>query len=255
MDEAVARKSVASGLESPFAVLNPHGRGRFVLVCEHASNRIPQSYRGLGLAAADLERHIAWDIGALALAGRLSGLLDAPLVHATYSRLLVDLNRAPEAPDSIVASSEDTPVPGNVALSADERALRHEKVYRPFHAEVERLLDQRCANGWNGALVSVHSFTPVYRGMARPWHTGVISQHERRLADRVLAWLRADPGLCVGDNEPYGPGEGAHHTMERHAERRGIECAALEVRNDLLRDGPGLDSWARRLRAALTGAS
>jgi predicted N-formylglutamate amidohydrolase len=240
--------------DPPVAVFNRPGRGRILLICEHASKFIPPAYRGLGLAVAEQERHIGWDIGALDLARGLATRLDAPLVHATYSRLLLDLNRPVEAVDSIVDSSEATPVPGNAALSEHERQYRQQRIYRPFHGELDALLDQRHAFGLATTVVSIHSFTPRFHGIERPWHAGVIARHDRVFADALLAALRADASLCVGDNLPYGPQHGVYHSLERHGEARGLAGAMIEVRNDLLVDPPSLQQWTQRLADAIERA-
>lgn len=225
-----------------------------MLVCEHASRHIPAGYAGLGLTDAEQAAHIGWDLGALPLATAIADLLDAPLVYATYSRLLLDVNRPVDAADSIVERSENTPVPGNAALDSAERIARQERIYAPFHAALDSLLAQRIAAGAAPAVVSIHSFTPRYHGVDRPWHCGVIARHDRALGEALLAALRAEPGLCVGDNLPYGPGDGVFHSMERHAEARGLHGAMIEVRNDLL-DGPAaVAAWAGRIASALRTA-
>jgi predicted N-formylglutamate amidohydrolase len=225
-----------------------------VLICEHASHFIPPAYAGLGLSPADQVRHIGWDIGALALARELAALLDAPLVHANYSRLLLDLNRPIDAHDSIVLSSEDTPVPGNEGISAAERELRQQRIYESFHRELDALIDQRLQAGLATSVVSIHSFTPRYHGQERPWHVGVISKDDRALADPMLKSLASNAGLCVGDNQPYGPQDGVFHSLARHGEARGLRGAMIEVRNDLLADDTGLKRWARILRDAIAMA-
>lgn len=236
------------------AVINRAGRGPIVLLCEHASRDIPSAYAGLGLDGNDLARHIAWDIGALGLSVHLSTMLDAPLAHATYSRLLLDLNRAPEAHDSIVIESEGTKVPGNFDLDPEQRELRRQRIYEPFHAEVDALLDQRVRAGMGTAVVSIHSFTPRYHGVDRPWHVGVIARQDRRLAEGLLHALRAETGLCVGDNEPYGPQDGVYHSLGRHGEQRGLAGAMIEVRQDLLDDDASRLRWAQTLRRCLESA-
>lgn len=238
---------VRSSSAAPVAILNRKGSGAAVLICEHASNYLPQDYHRLGLTAADLQRHIAWDIGALALAEQLSALLDAPLVFATHSRLLLDLNRDVAAADSIVTQSEGTLVPGNVDLSQTERRWRCDWLYAPFHAAIETLIDERLAHGLATAVISIHSFTPEYHGEARPWHIGVISRRDRRLADLILESLRRDADLHIGDNQPYAPEQGVYHSIDRHAERRGLPGAMIEVRNDLISNNLDQTQWARRL--------
>jgi predicted N-formylglutamate amidohydrolase len=240
--------------DTPVMVLNPRGRGRAVLVCEHASNRIPADYGDLGLSESDRCRHIAWDPGALPLAQRLAELLDTPLVHATYSRLLLDVNRSLTAHDSIVTRSEATAIPGNQALNASERELRQRHLYAPFHAALDEVIGQRLAQSQPTAVISIHSFTPSYHGVPRPWQVGVIAQHDRRLANSLLAALRSDAQLCVGDNQPYAPGDGVFHTLERHAESRGLPCVMIEVRNDLIDAPTGQHAYAQRLFHALDTA-
>lgn len=234
-------------------MLNPDGRAALVLVCEHASRFIPTAYEGLGLGEADLRRHIAWDIGALGLARELSALLDAPLVHATYSRLLLDLNRPVDADDSVVRISEATVIPGNASLEEAEREYRRLRIYEPFHACVDALVSRRLTGRQATAVVSIHSFTPSFHGERRPWEVGVIAQSDRRLGDALLRALTADGTLCVGDNLPYGPQDGVYHSMHRHAEARGLPCAMIEVRQDLL-DEAGQKRWAAVLATALGAA-
>jgi predicted N-formylglutamate amidohydrolase len=235
----------------PYAWHRPNGRAPIVLACEHASHCIPAAYAGLGLDAAAQRRHIGWDLGAAALAHALSDALDAPLLLATYSRLLLDLNRATDAHDSIATRSEGTDIPGNLALDDAERTRRQARIYAPFHAQLDAALDARLARGDAPLLVTVHSFTPTWHGAPRPWHAGVISRHDRRIADTFLAMLGADPALCLGDNLPYGSEGGTFHTVGRHAEGRGIPGAVFEVRQDLLADAAGIAAWAERLRGVL----
>ncbi len=235
----------------PIAILNREGKGGVVVLCEHASNYIPAGYDRLGLAPADLERHIAWDIGALAVAEQMAAMLDAPLAYATHSRLLLDLNRDPDAPDSILTLSEDTAIPGNLDLAAYERRLRSDWLYAPFHAGVDALIDHRLASGQATVVVSIHSFTPVYLGAPRPWPVGVLGSRDRRLADPWLAALRADRALEVGDNQPYAPRDGVYHSLDRHGERRGLPSAMIELRNDGIADAAGQREWAARLADTL----
>jgi len=239
---------------SPVGVMNAKGRSPLVLVCEHASNYVPQRFERLGISSADLERHIAWDIGAFSLSQHLSVRLDAPVIYATHSRLLLDLNREPGAFDSIVESSEGTPIPGNADLSDDERERRRLWLYEPFHRCLRELLEQRSNLQMPTALLSVHSFTPVYHGQRRIWDAGVVSNRDRRLADPMLLSLRSDPDLCVGDNQPYSGIDGVYHTMNLHAEGKGLASVLLEVRHDLIAEASGQIQWAQRLATALNPA-
>src|SRR4051812_5410234 len=181
-------------------VENPNGSSPILLICEHASNRLPARYGTLGLDAAALESHVAWDPGALGVARALSQSLDAPLVHATVSRLVLDLNRDPAAPDSITTISERTIIPGNQDLDPAERSRRVEEVYHEFHDATDALVKERVAAGTTRAIVSIHSFTPTYRDVLRPWHIGLIFAQDARLASQVEAGLRRDEELIVGLN-------------------------------------------------------
>ena len=232
------------------------GDGPFVVVCEHASNRLPRALDGLGLSQADLRRHIAWDPGAADVADRLAARLGADLLKQRFSRLAIDCNRSPELPDAIATRSEDTPIPGNLGLTPEARADRVGAIWAPFHAALERLLDRRENERRQTALVTVHSFTPVYRGVARPWHIGIISTDERSLADAVLAALRRDRNLVVGDNEPYSSKDNVDYTIRRHGRDRGLPHVMIEIRNDLLRTANDVAVWTERLTGVLIeGAS
>jgi predicted N-formylglutamate amidohydrolase len=242
----------ASGAVEPVAIVeNPTGRSPILLICEHASNHLPARYGTLGLDAGQLESHIAWDPGALGVAQALSRLLDAPLVHAGVSRLVLDLNREPSAPDSIWTLSERTSIPGNLDLSSEERAFRVREVYDAFHDAVDDFADARKAAGQLAAVVSIHSFTPVYRDVPRPWQIGLIFNEDERLARFAEAGLLQDAALNVGMNEPYSPADRVFHTLERHAERRGLAPLMIEIRNDLIRTEDGQVSWANRLAPLL----
>jgi predicted N-formylglutamate amidohydrolase len=227
------------------------GPGPFVVACEHATNRLPRALGTLGLSPADLLRHIAWDPGAADVSAGLTKRLGGDLLLQRYSRLAVDCNRSPELPDAICQLSEDTPIPGNVGLSAEAKASRIQTLWAPFHAALERLLDLRRAARKPTALVTVHSFTPVYRGVSRPWHVGIISTAERRLADAVLAVLRRDGKLVVGDNQPYSAKDNVDYTIRRHGRDRGLPHVMIEVRNDLLRAVKDITAWTERLADAL----
>ncbi len=227
------------------------GDGPFVFACEHASNRLPRALGNLGLSPADLERHIAWDPGAADVADGLAARLGGDLLKQRFSRLAVDCNRAPELPDAIATLSEDTEIPGNMGLAAEARANRIATFWAPFHAALERLLDRRRRERRSTALVTVHSFTPVYRGVARPWHIGIISTDERSLADAVLAVLRRDRTLTVGDNQPYSASDNVDYTIRRHGRDRGLPHIMIEIRNDLVRAAKDVAAWTELLAGAL----
>jgi len=241
-----------TGASDPVArIENAEGHSPILLICEHASNHLPARYGTLGLGPSELESHIAWDPGALGVATELSRLLDAPLIHATVSRLVLDLNRHPAAPDSITSMSERTVVPGNLDLDPEERARRVREVYDAFHDAVDAFAEARKAAGQVRAVVSIHSFTPVYRDVRRPWQIGLIFDRDERFARSVERGLRHDAALNVGMNQPYSPADRVFHTLERHAERRGLAPLMIEIRNDLIRTEDGQASWAKRLAPLL----
>jgi predicted N-formylglutamate amidohydrolase len=222
-----------------------------VLVCDHASNHLPSRYGSLGLTAADLRKHFAWDPGALAVSRRLSELLDAPLVHGCVSRLVIDVNRNPSDVDSIVETADGVTVPGNTKLLTAERHRRVAEIYGPYHAAIEDLLVRRARQGRRSALIAIHTFTRSLGGVARPWHCGVIFASDSRIGDALVAKLRSEAGLLVGVNEPYAPSDRVYHTMSRHGEANGHPAAMIEIRNDLVADDEGQATWAARLAPLL----
>lgn len=243
--------SVNTGDDGPVGVENRTGRGGFIVVCDHATNHIPEPYAGLGLSSAELDSHIAWDIGALGLARALSRALDAPLVYPTVSRLLIDANRHAGDSDLIVEISDGVAIPGNHRLDAAERADRIARFHAPFHDRIEALIE---AAPRPPALVAIHSFTPVFGGRPRPWQIGLVFAEDRRLSDPVLAALGAVVGLKVGINEPYGPGDRVYRTLELHGTARRLPTLMIEIRNDELLHERGRMEWAYRLAPLLEEA-
>lgn len=235
----------------PVRVTNSSGASRYVIVCEHASNWLPPSLGTLGLGPADMERHIAWDPGALPVAVRLAEILDATLVESRVSRLAIDCNRPLDAPDLIAEMSETTRVPGNEGLDAAAREARIALAYRPFHDALEDVVESRLAEGRATSIVTIHSFTPVYRGVSRPWHIGIIHDEDERLSAPLLTGLRGMSGITVGANQPYSPADRVYYTLERHARPRGLPCAMIEIRNDVIADESGQRKWAERLGGIL----
>lgn len=215
-------------------VINRGGKGPVVLLCEHASHHIPARYDGLGLAPQDRHSHAAWDPGALGVARELSNLLDAPLVASRVSRLVYDCNRPPEAASAMPARSEAIDVPGNHGLSADQRAEREATVYRPFCDAVAAVLDGRRVSPSPTALVTVHSFTPVFHGRTRAVEIGVLHDTDSRIADAMLDHATTLPHRRVDRNEPYGPADGVTHSLRLHGIDRGLPNVMIEIRNDLL---------------------
>lgn len=232
-------------------LLNEHGLSDIVLLCEHASNHIPAQYRQLGLDASHLQRHIAWDIGAAEVTRLLSARLDAAAFLSGYSRLLIDLNRPLGTPGSIPVLSEDTEIPGNVGIDPAERDRRAEIMFSPFHDRVAAHLDRRMAAGRPTLIVTIHSFTPAFLGVSRPWHAGVLHAHAADLAEVILSGLRTDAALNVAANVPYVISRDADYAVPIHGDDRGIPAVLVEIRQDLLSTRSGIEEWADRLAAAL----
>lgn len=235
----------------PFQAVNPDGRAPLMLVCDHASDAIPRALDGLGVAARELQTHIAYDIGAAAVARRLSARFDAPLLLSGFSRLVIDCNRAPGVPTSIPPLSDAVPIPRNQALDAAGREARRVALFEPYHAAIAARLDAFAARGETPCFLAVHSCTPVFAGFRRPWHFGVLWNHDGRLAEPLIAELARDGEVCVGDNQPYSGRDGHGHTLPTHAEARGLPHATIEVRQDLIGTDAGIERWARRLGDAL----
>lgn len=239
---------------APIDIVNPAGPSDVVLLCEHASNHVPADYDGLGLDPADLSRHIAWDLGAADLTRALATRLDAPAFLGTCSRLLVDLNRPFDAPTAMPRISEATVIPGNQTIDAAERRRRYERIFRPFHDRVAAALAERRRTGRRTLLVTVHSFTPVFLGVPRPWHAGVLFDADGDFADLVLADLAAE-GLVVAPNQPYTVDRETDYAIPVYGTDLGLPAILLEIRNDLLADAPAIATWADRLFRAVTTAS
>ena len=231
---------------SPVLVDHPGGSSDLLLTCDHAGRRMPRRLGQLGLPDAELERHIAYDIGARAVAERIADRLDATLIRQVYSRLVIDCNRDPSVPTSIPEVSEVTPVPGNVGLSTAQRAARRREIFEPYHQAIAAALDARAARGQATAIVSVHSFTPVFKGEARPWHAAVLYNRDARLSVILKGLLEAEAGLVIGDNEPYFVSDLTDYTIPVHAERRGLPYLELEIRQDLIATEAGQAEWAER---------
>jgi predicted N-formylglutamate amidohydrolase len=238
-----------------YAVTGEHARSPFVVLCDHASRRIPRALGSLGLPESELERHIAWDIGARGLAERLASKLDAWLVLQNYSRLVIDCNRRLDRPDSIAVRSEDTVIPGNEGLTPAGAERRARAIFEPYHARIHGELEARAAAGRTSVLLFVHSFTPVFRGVARAWHAGVLYHRDTRLALPLLAALRRESALEIGDNQPYAATALTDYGIVVHGEERGLPHVELEVRQDLLSDAAGQEAWAERLSRLVSSAA
>ncbi len=223
----------------------------FLLLCDHASNSLPHRLGTLGVSDTERQRHIAWDIGAAGVVRKMAERLGAFAMLQNYSRLVIDCNRAPTVESSIVTTSEDTEIPGNRHLSAAERAQRVAEIFLPYHDLIAAELDRRQAAKLPTVIVAMHSFTPVYRGVARPWHVGLLYNRDNRLARPMMALLNREGGLVVGDNQPYAVSDESDYTIPVHGERRGLPHGEIEIRQDLIADEAGQEVWAERISRLL----
>lgn len=246
MDRPLPEQTLDPTGFSPFTRLDGERSRGWLVLADHASAALPEGYGSLGLGPDQLERHIAYDIGIKGVATALHGLLNVPVVMAEFSRLLIDPNRGEEDPTLIMRLSDGAVVPGNREIEASEAERRKALYYRPYHQAIDDEIDRFLAAGITPRLLSLHSFTDDWRGMRRPWHAGVLWDEDERLVAPLLAALRAEPELVVGDNEPYtGRLEG--DCMNRHGTKRGLPHALLEIRQDLIADEAGQQEWAERI--------
>ena len=248
---------LAAAADAPFILREGGADAGLLILCDHASNHIPAEYGRLGLPEGELRRHIAYDIGAAGVAQALHEITGAPLVMSNFSRLLIDPNRGLDDPTLIMRLSDGAVIPGNAYVDAEERARRIARFWRPYDEAIAGAIEaMHKQSGRPPVLVSIHTFTPVWRGVPRPWHGGVLYDPDASgMADFPLAFLdalrRQNPDLVLGANEPYSgglPGD----TMDRHGVRKGIEHALVEIRQDLVGDEAGQRAWARRIADALT---
>jgi predicted N-formylglutamate amidohydrolase len=237
---------------APYVVLEEHGSAPVLIVCDHASRAIPRALDRLGLDELPSWQHIAWDIGAGELARGLAHALGAPAVLAGFSRLVVDCNRAPDDAEAIRPASDGWVIPANQALSVEERRRRLGAYFDPYHDCIAALVAGFRARGTVPLLFSVHSFSPTLAGTDRPWHAGVLWDQDEPNARRLLDGLRAQPGLVIGDNEPYSGKHPANYTIDRHAKANGLPHLCIEVRQDLLGSPAGIEQWVRLLAGLVT---
>jgi len=234
----------------PLSWVNETGEAPVLLLCDHASARIPTRLGDLGLSALDRARHIAWDIGAAAVTRHLAHRLGAPALLAGFSRLVIDLNRPPGEATSIPPVSDGSPIPGNQDLAAEEEVRRISALFEPYHSAAADKIAEQKRRGPPPAIIAIHSYTPVMAGVARPWHAGILWSRDPRLAVPLLGALRALPGLEIGDNQPYS-GQELGYTIGRHADRQGLPHVSVEIRQDLVADEAGALRWADILAEAL----
>lgn len=239
---------------APVRCSNALGSGPFLLTGDHAGRQFPKMLGTLGLEQKDLDRHIACDIGIEALGKLLAVRLDAPFLHQAYSRLVIDCNRAPGSAAAIPHASDGTIIPGNQALSPEQRAARFDQIHIPYQDAVAAMIADRSERGLPTILVALHSFTPVMAGVARPWDVGVLHDGANdRFAQAVLKALQNLQDICVGDNQPYRMDE-TDHTVPRHAFATRRPYVELEVRQDHLAAAADIDLWSGRIADALLSA-
>jgi predicted N-formylglutamate amidohydrolase len=247
----LTKQLLAADEPRPVTVYNADATSPFLLVADHAGNSIPRALGRLALTEAELQRHIGWDIGIAGLGRLLADALGATLIRQNYSRLVIDCNRPLDAVSSLPAISELTDIPGNVGLTDADKMARANEIFRPYHDRIEAELDRRRQGGRATALVSLHSFTPIFKGVARPWHAAVLYNRDRRFAHRLMALLNAEKEFTIGDNAPYTVSDATDFTIPVHAERRGLHHVLIEIRQDLLADESGQRDWALRLARLL----
>jgi predicted N-formylglutamate amidohydrolase len=239
----------------PFQILNPMAASRWLITCDHASNRIPRALGTLGLSDEERARHIGWDIGAAAVTRGLVARLDAWAILQNYSRLVIDCNRQPDIASSIPAISENTVIPGNLNISPAARAARRAAIFDPYHAAITAELDLRQATARPTLLIAMHSFTPVYDGQGRPMHAAVLYNRDARLAHALLERLRTESDLVIGDNEPYHVSDDTDYGVPVHAEPRGLPHVEIEIRQDLIAYADGQSEWVDRFARLLPAAA
>ena len=239
----------------PVRVLRENGTSDIFLTGDHAGRLVPRHLRGLGVPAAEMHRHIAWDIGIAGVTERLSEALDATAVLQRYSRLAIDCNRDPSWASAMPVVSEYTLVPGNEGLSDAARAARVAAIFTPYHDRIRGLLDARAAAGRRTLFIAMHSFTPSFKGERRDMQVGVLFLKDVRMANVMLDLLRAEGDLIVGENEPYAITDDSDYSVPTHAEGRGLVHVEIEIRQDLIADVTGQVAWADRFARLLRVAA
>ena len=232
---------------APVTLLNEASTHPVLLVCEHAGQGIPESLLGLGLKPGDLDRHIGWDIGAAAVTRRLAHMSGAPAVMQNFSRLVIDCNRPPEATDAMPTISDQTTVPGNWALSEDDRAARVREIFTPYQSAVSAALSHPARR----LVISIHSFTPILAGVVRHWDVAFLYRGDAQSPAHLRqSLLLQDPTLTIGMNEPYQIEDASDWFVPRHGEASGLPHSLIEIRNDLISENEGQDRWAALLNHA-----
>jgi predicted N-formylglutamate amidohydrolase len=242
---------LTAGELEPVTVHNEGGSSPLLVVADHAGNSIPLLLGCLGISESEIERHIGWDIGIAAVCRVLADALDATFIQQNYSRLVIDCNRPPGSEELIPEITEQTPIPGNIGLSEAQKDTRVREIFRPYHNRIEAELSQADRPR---ALVAMHSFTPAFMGVARPWHAGVLYNRDARFARLLMTLLKTEDGLVIGENEPYDVSDASDYTIPVHGERRGLHHVAIEIRQDLISGVKGQQEWGSRLARLLLQA-
>ena len=212
-----------------YQIYKPNGKNRIILICDHASNYIPSAYKNLGLKKNQIQRHIGWDIGAAAVAKKLSINLDATLIMSGYSRLLIDCNRPFGVSEAFIKRSENTVIPGNLKLTKKEKKYRAKKFCIPYRNKIDKIIKFRIKKNIIPIIVSIHSFTPIYNGKSRPWHLGLLYRREKRIFSLLKKELRKDKSTNIGINEPYKCNLNGDFSIPYFAELNGLPCILLEI--------------------------
>ncbi len=246
-----ASKNLYTDEFPPFEVINPAGAAPILIACDHADNRIPGYLAGLGLDGVYLEQHIAYDIGAKQVAIMLSALFDAPLLVATYSRLVIDLNRHLHDPSLIAEISDGVTIPGNLDLTEATRNHRIKRFFNPYHDQYQDMVGAQLSMHARPIILAIHSFTPTMNGVARPWEIGVLWDQDAVLAQQLIESLSKVTGFNIGNNKPYHATDPHGYAQVIHAHERGVEFSLLEIRQDLIADNEGQATIAKFIYEAV----
>jgi predicted N-formylglutamate amidohydrolase len=250
-DTGDAYPLIGPGDPPPYTTYNDHAKSPVLVVADHASPFFPASLNQLGLADWVVERHVAWDIGVDKLARFLADELDAQAILAGFSRLIIDPNRNPADATAIPEISDGISIPGNIDLDARQKALRIQSFFAPYHDKIAQRLGRFSENGIVPAMISVHTCSPVFNRVVRPWHVGIMWDKDPRIPVPMIKQLEKMDGVCVGDNEPYSGRHPHDFTIDHHAEPPGLPHVGIEVRQDLVREEDGARKWAGILAASL----
>ena len=251
LDSTLSMNLIGENNPAAVTIENKAGKAPVLINCDHASNLVPAGLNDLGLESDELDRHIAYDIGALALSRAIAEKLDAALIHSGYSRLVIDLNRHLDDPSSIPIVSEGTEIPGNHPLTQAQTQARTNELFWPYHNTFSQTLDAYQAKGIHPVVLAIHTFTPVYHGVKRPWHTGIMWDTDDRMASPFMQNLNQRGDLIVGDNQPYTALDPLGYAFDVHARGRGLPHLFIEVRQDLVSDEVGVMRWATIITQAL----